>query len=491
MKDSFEDLGDDEFAEIQPETSKKQTVVKQEVRESVFAPELDWTVNTGMQNHRLSKLYSLFTDKHSLFHLGKDVSVLDEHLSGAASFQSKHNDQQIHLYTPSHSYVAVYNTDTKDGAGDFYLMYDGSPTFEDRLAEMAKHCATATMPTTFVLPYMEMPQNMSKGVQHQVLLTVTYDPQTKQMTPVVYDSIGRDTYTESFSTFWKSKQRSTSDELLNIAIKKAAAKHAPELTVNELSRAAYNHQNRLTEGNCGSYTFRTIKEVISSAANGTSVSIPGSGYLSSDSFLTSQHVQEIEGCIKYRTLKNSEINTSLTTGNSLPVGLSEFISALHTYEESRGKKPEKSMLNFGYSKEAKTKAVSLLAGILQDIKDNKEIEPSQYRQLAAQFNCLMDGSLGSLISFHLNKQGFKTLNELVLPSLKEEEFVLVDDEGLFDVDEIDESELARQTVVLPNKADVNATAIENQKQIKTGLEEIRHEITGENEDDLDEFVFVK
>ncbi len=76
-------------------------------------------------------------------------------------------------------------------------------------------------------------------------------------------------------------------------------------------------------------------------------------------------------------------------------------------------------------------------------------------------------------------------------SLKEEEFVLVDDEGLFDVDEIDESELARPTVVLPNKADVNATAIENQKQIKTGLEEIRHEITGENEDDLDEFVFVK
>lgn len=443
----------------------------------VYRPETNWEVNTGMNSSRLHKLYSLFFDEKSAFNLGEDVTVSGKSpLEGAYSLQAKNNDQQIFLFRPDGDNVACYDADSKSEAG--WL----DEQLKKSLAEITVLCATTTKPTTFVIPCMEMPTNLSKGVQHQILLTLNYDPIKKQLTPTIYDSIGRDTYAESFSSYFKSKSRSTCDDIVNQSIKKAAKDVDSSLTVSELSRVAYNHQNRLTEGNCGSYTFRTIKEVVSSAAQGTAVKIPGSGYITSDSYLTAPHVQQIQDCIKYRTLGFTDIERSMSEGSTSPTKLSEFISALEVYGQLRAQQPEKGMLNFvGYSKLTKIAAVELLTGILKDINGGKEISESQYIKLKEQTACLMDSSLGSLVQFHLKNLGAESLEQLVTPHIKLD-FVLIE-EDLFDVPEITGTDLASDRQV-----PVGEDALQRQRQMREGVTDIRRE--NEVDTDLTESVVV-
>ncbi|WP_309598899.1 hypothetical protein [Legionella sainthelensi] len=443
----------------------------------VYRPETNWEVNNGMNSSRLHKLYSLFFDKKSAFNLGEDVIVSGKSpLEDAYSLQAKNSDQQIFLFRPDGGNIAYYDADSKSEAG----WLDGQ--LAKSLAEITAFCATTSKPTTFVIPCVEMPTNLSKGVQHQILLTFNYDPIKKQLTPTVYDSIGRDTYAESFSSYFKSKSRSTCDDILNQSIKKAAKEVDSSLTVSDLNRIAYNHQNRLTEGNCGSYTFRTIKEVVSSAAQGIAVKIPGSGYITSDSYLTAPHVQQIQECIKYRTLGFTEIERTMNEGSASPTDLSEFISALEVYGQLRAQQPEKGMLNLvGYSKLSKLAAVELLTGILKDINDGKEISESQYIKLKEQTACLMDSSLGSLVQFHLKNLGAESLEKLVMPHMKLD-FVLIEEE-LFDVPEITGTDLAAN-----RQAPVSEDALQRQRQMREGVADIRRE--NEADTDLTERVVV-
>lgn len=468
VKDEFEDLEDlehgfDEF-DVLEHDEKSRSELEVEKTAFVYRPETSWEVNTGMNTSRLHKLYSLFFDESSAFYLGNDVTVSEEKpLKGTYGFQSKKNDQQIILFSPDPDYVAAYNVDSKSDAGWV------NDKVNQRLSEISKFCATATQPVTFIVPCVEMPTNMSKGVQHQILLTISYDPKSKQLTPIVYDSIGRDTYSESVSSYFKGKYRTTCNEILNQSIKEAVKSTDSSLTVNDLGRVAYNHQNRLTEGNCGSYTFRTIKEVISATAQGTKVKIPGSGYITSNSYLTSQHVQDIENCIRYRTLGFVDVEKSMTKGKLLPVQLSEFISALEDYGKLRALQPEKSRLNFaGYSKTAKLAAVELLTGILKDIKSGNEISESAYNKLIGQTDCLMDSSLGQLVQFHLKSLGVESLKQLALPHIKIDDFTLIDKDELFDVPDITGGELA-------SEKELKEDALLKQRLIKNDLLELRQE----------------
>lgn len=438
----------------------------------VYRPETNWEVNTGMNSSGLHKLYSLFFDEKSAFNLGEDVTVSEKSpLESAYSLQAKHSDQQIFLFRPDGGNVACYDADSKSEAG--WL----AEQLQKSLAEITAFCATTTKPTTFVIPCVEIPTNLSKGVQHQILLTLNYDPIKKQLTPTIYDSIGRDTYAESFSFYFKSKSRSTCDDIVNQSIKKAAKDVDSSLTVSELNRVAYNHQNRLTEGNCSSYTFRTIKEVVSSAAHGIPVKIPGSGYITSDSYLTATHVQQIQDCIKYRTLGFTDIERTMSEGSVSPTDLSEFISALEVYGQLRAQQPEKGMLNFGYSKLAKLAAVELLTGILKDINDGKEISESQYIKLKEQTACLTDSSLGSLVQFHLKSLGAESLEQLATPHIK------LDFEELFDVPEITGTELAAHRQV-----PVGEDALQRQRQMREGVTDLRRE--NEADTDLTESIVV-
>ncbi|CZH28433.1 TPA: hypothetical protein JBD88_14575 [Legionella pneumophila subsp. pneumophila] len=473
--DEFEDLGEleSDIEHFDLLESDKKLFGDLETRKttSIYHPETSWEVNKGMNSSRLHKLYSLFFDKSSAFYLGDNVSVLeDKPLTGAYGFQSKKNDQQIFLFSPDSDYVAGYNVDAKSDSG--WL----NDKLDRRLSEISEFCSKATQPVTFILPFVEMPTDITKGVQHQVLLTISYDPKSKQLTPTVYDSIGRDTYSESLSSYFKGKYRTTCDEILTQSIEKAVK--STDFTLGKFTRVAYNHQNRLTEGNCGSYTFRTIKEVISSSAQGTEVKIPGSGYITSNSYLTSQHVQDIENCIRYRNLGVVDIKSALTEGKTLPVQLSEFIVALEDYVKLRGQQSEKSMLNFvGYSKTAKLTAAQLLIDILNDIKGKNEISESQYDKLVKEVDCLMDSSLGKLVQFHLKNLGAESLQKLVLPCVKFDDtiddFVAIEKDELFDVPDITGEELASKKEV--EEGTLDKEALLKQKQIKTDLLDLREE----------------
>ncbi|HAT1658329.1 TPA: hypothetical protein JBL19_02775 [Legionella pneumophila] len=489
--DEFEDLGElesdtDEF-DLLERDEKLHGDTETDKTTYIYHPETSWEVNKGMNSSRLHKLYSLFFDKSSAFYLGDDVSILEEKpLKGAYGFQSKKNDQQIFLFSPDSDYVAGYNVDAKSDAG--WL----NDKLNRRLSDISEFCSKATQPVTFIIPFVEMPTDITKGVQHQVLLTISYDPKSKLFTPTVYDSIGRDTYSESLSSYFKGKYRTTCDEILAQSIEKAVK--STDFTLGKLTRVAYNHQNRLTEGNCGSYTFRTIKEVISSTAQGTEVKIPGSGYITSNSYLTSRHVQDIENCIRYRDLGVVDIESALTEGKTLPTQLSEFIVALEDYAKLRSQQSEKSMLNFvGYSKTAKLTAVDLLIDILNDIKNKNEISESQYDKLAKQVDCLMDASLGKLIQFHLKNLGAESLQKLVLPCVKFDDtiddFVTIEKDDLFDVPDITGDELASKKEIEAGALDKEA--LQKQKQIKTDLLDLREEDKADLKKPLQDGIKVK
>ncbi|MGX6642150.1 hypothetical protein [Legionella pneumophila] len=489
--DEFEDLGElesdtDEF-DLLERDEKLHGDTETDKTTYIYHPETSWEVNKGMNSSRLHKLYSLFFDKSSAFYLGDDVSVLEEKpLKGAYGFQSKKNDQQIFLFSPDSDYVAGYNVDAKSDAG--WL----NDKLNRRLSDISEFCSKATQPVTFIIPFVEMPTDITKGVQHQVLLTISYDPKSKLFTPTVYDSIGRDTYSESLSSYFKGKYRTTCDEILAQSIEKAVK--GTDFTPGKLTRVAYNHQNRLTEGNCGSYTFRTIKEVISSAAQGTEVKIPGSGYITSNSYLTSRHVQDIENCIRYRDLGVVDIESALTEGKTLPTQLSEFIVALEDYAKLRSQQSEKSIMNFvGYSKTAKLTAVDLLIDILNDIKNKNEISESQYDKLAKQVDCLMDGSLGKLIQFHLKNLGAESLQKLVLSCVKFDDtiddFVTIEKDDLFDVPDITGDELASKKEIETGALDKEALL--KQKQIKTDLLDLREEDKADLKKPLQDGIKVK
>ncbi|HDO8325611.1 TPA: hypothetical protein P5L68_002807, partial [Legionella pneumophila] len=162
--DEFEDLGEleSDIEHFDLLESDKKLFGDLETRKttSIYHPETSWEVNKGMNSSRLHKLYSLFFDKSSAFYLGDDVSVLeDKPLTGAYGFQSKKNDQQIFLFSPDSDYVAGYNVDAKSDSG--WL----NDKLDRRLSEISEFCSKATQPVTFILPFVEMPTDITKGVQ--------------------------------------------------------------------------------------------------------------------------------------------------------------------------------------------------------------------------------------------------------------------------------------------------------------------------------------
>src|SRR6185295_14629997 len=93
-----------------------------------------------------------------------------------------------------------------------------------------------------------------------VLLCVDYDPSKKSLSPVVFDSISRGLLNNTMK-YVQWQQHKTSNTVLQSVFDKVFSKE-DELRVDSLKRFDYGHQNRISEGNCGAYTFLTAHAAI-------------------------------------------------------------------------------------------------------------------------------------------------------------------------------------------------------------------------------------
>ena len=144
----------------------------------------------------------------------------------------------------------------------------------------------------FIMPIYE---HGFKGYGHVVTLVIDYNATTKQLTPLIYDSIGRGTFSDIFATILKDKHESTADLTLQRYLTASFKNIVP------LQRIAYDHQNRRDNYQCGLFSFRTIFEAIKdfSTRGIGQLSIPKSeNVLDTDThYLKPDHIKAIESCV--------------------------------------------------------------------------------------------------------------------------------------------------------------------------------------------------
>lgn len=484
---SEDELDIDDFEEVGSTSVSSEEILLH----NQYAPRVQWTVNAGMNSERMHKMYSLFTQKNTSFYLSNLESESFDDDTGAYTFKSSSNGDKVVLFKPGLR-TATYTTSSKnDSAGEI------TADLGEILETVKSASNDSGVPTRFVVPMTEQPDDPKKGPQHAVLLVIDYDPKEQSITPRVLDSIGRNTLADSFSKFWRSKSQSTADAVLNEQIQ-AVFKQPPEsIKANQLERIAYNHQNRATEGNCGAYTFVSIYHTVQSFVSGKPMqkfvsSIPSSGFISSDSYLNRQAKEEIEDCVNFRSLSADKVDDALAgigKDKSMDYSLQEFKDALTNYKSLRQKEGERSSFSItGHQKDAKITAASLLIQALDVIQKDEQISDELYNQIHAHREELHNSRLGRIVNFHLQQSQFKTLDSLLFSTQKLEmdDFVIIPSEepategkkkepvekdDLFEVPDISGEQLAtddRASDVKTVKGDP-----ERQKGMKEKVKELR------------------
>ncbi len=431
--DDFEMVGHDESSSEDKLISENElnvddfefTITNETTQESIlydeYAPKIQWDINQGMNPVIMHKLYGLLADKNASFYLKNIEAEPAEEESDFYKFNSTENGNKVVLFKPG-NIQATYATSSRNKNGG--ELTDG---FVNALSTMMKICQNAETPIRFDIPFTEKPDNQKKGESHFVLLVVDYDPVKKTIMPQVLDSMGRGTVFDELGKFFQRKVRTTADEILNKTIKSLSDNLLDDMKVIELNRIAYDHQNRATEGNCGSYAFVSIFNTIQSFATGESMdefvqSIPSSGLITSDSYLDAELRSEIQSCVNFRSFESELIDSSLKSigeDKSMGYELKEFEDALNVYILTKESEAKKSKFNSSGNRESsKVTAAKLLIEVLHLIYEEQPVPYELFEQLKNIKSKLHHGRLGELINFHLEKSQHTSIDSLIFSTKK-------------------------------------------------------------------------
>lgn len=264
-----------------------------------------WDINKGFNPEIFQILIPQLAKRgESLFALNNVYSIEPPDIQGKShvvpfSFRTNDDRRNI-LYLPPTR--IDFETYTRNEAFD----EKENPDIAEYLKYIKESCPMLARKTRFIIPLNESPK--PKGVSHSILLCVDYDPATRSLTPVVFDSLTRGVVSH-LSKYVTWQQHKTCDTLLRSAFDKT---FSSDFTVSPLVRYAYGHQNRVSEGNCGSYTFRLAQMAADQYANydtlkGLYDHIPTpNGWISADNFLTPAHVHEITRVVRANTSESPE-----------------------------------------------------------------------------------------------------------------------------------------------------------------------------------------
>lgn len=385
-------------------------------QDSVYKPKILWQMNRGLNQAYLHKLYGLLADKSSSLHAHEVTAIHDSEntVKDAYVFKNAHNNNKIVLFKPDNEVLAIYSTQKLTQTDSFL-----DDKFYSYLKATKIYCLSQRTPIRFILPFDEMSNDL-KGVKHSVLLVMDYDPNTKKLKPNIIDSIGRGNLADVIAKQAKGKDEATADNIIDESIQNIFnEKNDDRLTAEKIHRIAYNHQNRLIEGNCCSYTFRGIVHAIEAFSENKTIKqytseIPSSGIITSNSYLTSQQVKEIQDYINYKNITSSAIDKQMlnlnqdTSQNESTYNLDDFIASLQAYASIRKKEKEKPLFSLSrYTQEDKVNAAKLLAEVLE------KRDFSQIQNILKQYKLpLEEGRLGELVTFHLKKINCPNLSSL-------------------------------------------------------------------------------
>lgn len=188
---------------------------------------------------------------------------------------------------------------------------------EDDLKLIKKICKNKNLnkKTRFIIPLFEMPDSKSMG--HAILFCMDYDPVKNSLEPVIFDSISRRLLNIAIK-YAKNIQHTTCNTVLQSAISQVFFEK--NLEVKPLKRYDYGHQNRISEGNCGAYTFRISQMAVDQYVEYDTLEelyahIPrANGWVKADNFLTSAHIKELTSSVQ-------ESKRSGSTGEILEINL--------------------------------------------------------------------------------------------------------------------------------------------------------------------------
>ena len=390
-------------------------------------------IHTGGNDVILMKFYSLLAKQDSLFYLHDVQAMPNNVFRNSIAFKSANRLNTINhviLFEPSPQTSTVYfnkdkileiDSQSKDGVNQ-------------HIYNIRDYCQNKANKNKilFVLPLTEC-SNEWPMVTHNVLLCIDYDPCKREVSPIIYDSIGRDTLMEGLSSWWQQKKYSTADEGLNQLIQEIFSQTRADkeirilddntLNVQPLRRHAYNLQNRVLDGNCTAYTFRCLSEVIFNFIHNEPIKIEKAD------FLTDAHIREMEECINFRQFTIKYVLEELFNLGSgkvqSPPDIPEFISVLQAYVKLRSKEEEEAAAAVGkqsyYTKifnSVKSKSNSIEAAqALIDILQHSE-EGWSMEQLEEFFNkhlaVLNNSDTKELIAFYMKALGYKNLQDVFL-----------------------------------------------------------------------------
>lgn len=258
---------------------------------TIYDADPNWrTCEEGTKSRHYRKMFALLHQPESPFQLHGKLNFIRYNTRPFTYFQFRH---------PEHGDFFTFFPTNKL---KIYIRNKSEKYLEERdnFVECFRTCAKLILKhpkrnMRFVLPITEPGYS---GNYHAISLVIDFNASKKQVIAHIYDSIGRSTIADSIALLFGSKDvKGVSDPLIAKYIKQVFPKSP------DLKRIGYNHQNRATSKQCALFAFRVLHQAAVDFSHGRLglVRIPNySSIICTDSsFLTSDHIDAIEQCVRY------------------------------------------------------------------------------------------------------------------------------------------------------------------------------------------------
>ncbi len=259
----------------------------------------NWQPNkTGTTISNLQKMLYLFQDEQSLFSLHGKLK-LDECIKRPLTyFKFNHVDHgNIYLFKPN-SKLIVHNTTNNEILEKEGLRYNDC---FNMVSELLNNSADTNSRFIFFIPE---PNGFGKG--HAVTLVLDYNAGTTELSPIIYDSVGRGTFVDTVAKFFSPSARFIMEHTVSKYLKEVFPK------CSTIRRIGYDHQARMINGYCGLFSFRVAHHALDSFAKhglGQLYIPPSQNCTSSDTnFLTAEHIDDIQACIRDKEFTFDDIH---------------------------------------------------------------------------------------------------------------------------------------------------------------------------------------
>lgn len=258
----------------------------------------DWEPGkNGTNLFHLKKLFYLFQDTKSQFALQSMINF-EEFVQGSFTY--------FKLAHPENGKIFLFFPESK------MIIYPGSdPANKRKEKEAYEACfreihhlleQNSKSNCRIVFPIAE-PNSFGRG--HAVTFVLDYCADSKELTPVIYDSVGRGTFFDKIASMFAPKTSENTDSTLSVYLQTIFPESPP------VKRIAYNHQNRITNKQCGLFSFRVmhhaIESFVSSGIGMLDIPKPVNFSDTEDSFLSEAHIKEILDCVRNKKFTLDDI----------------------------------------------------------------------------------------------------------------------------------------------------------------------------------------